>query len=151
MILRGAPSSGVPAERGRLPGGDPSAEIVFPPTFPLLLDSTPDGADVYEGDRRIGATPLRLVLENTALNAHPRRFRIERRGFRTLFVTQGPSTDPVRIVAGLVPEQVSSTQESPQEARPQPLPGKRGARERPPVESGARDPSGREKVLQPNR
>jgi hypothetical protein len=99
-----------PAANGPPPGDRPIArggivrEAHLPPTFPMLLDSNPDGADVYEGDVRIGATPLRLLLDNAVVNEHPRRFRLEHRGYRTLFVTQGPSTDPVRVVAQLVPK-----------------------------------------------
>jgi hypothetical protein len=104
IMLRRAPSRGVPAERLPIPAGEPAGETVLPPTFPLLLDSTPDGAEVYENDVRIGKTPLRLVVVNETLNAHPRRFRIERSGFRQFFVTQGPSTEPVRVLAALIPE-----------------------------------------------
>jgi hypothetical protein len=104
MLLRMVPTKGMAAgERPIAPGTAPE-QTRLPATFPLLLDSNPDGADVYEGEMRIGATPLRLVVDNGAVNEHPRRFRIEHRGYRAFFVTQGPSIDPVRIVAQLVPK-----------------------------------------------
>jgi hypothetical protein len=104
ILLERSATQGPPPGDRPIAGGGIVRETRLPPTFPLLLDSDPDGADVYEGNVRIGATPLRLVLDNSAVNEHPRRFRVEHRGYRAFYVTQGPSPDPVRIVAQLVPK-----------------------------------------------
>jgi hypothetical protein len=103
ILLRGPAAKGPPPGDQPIAPGGVARDVRLPPTFPILLDSNPDGADVYEGDVRVGSTPLRFVLDNAALSEHPRRFRIEHRGYRAFFVTQGPSADPVRIVAQLVP------------------------------------------------
>jgi hypothetical protein len=104
LLLERPPANRLPQGDRPVAAGGAVREAQLPPNFPMLLDSNPDGADVYEGDVRIGATPLRLVLDNGVVNQHPRRFRVEHRGYRTFYVTQGPSTDPVRVVAQLVPK-----------------------------------------------
>jgi hypothetical protein len=104
ILLRGPALQGPPPGDRPIASGGVARPTQLPSTFPMLLDSNPDGAEVYEGDVRIGATPLRLVVDNAAVNEHPRRFRVQHHGYRAFFVTQGPSTEPVRVVAQLVPQ-----------------------------------------------
>jgi serine/threonine-protein kinase len=83
----------------------------FPPapvprkSFVLLIDSTPNGADVREGDRVLGTTPMQLSIDNDAVRAEPRKLTVQREGFQRYSILQGASEDNVRVIASLVPQQ----------------------------------------------
>ena len=70
--------------------------------FALRIESIPAGADVREGDRVLGTTPLELSVDDDAVRRAPRSFTLAKDGFASYAITQGPSDDSVRIVAPLV-------------------------------------------------
>jgi hypothetical protein len=76
----------------------------------VVFDSFPSGADVLEGDKRIGATPMQTSLRNAGLEASPRKFRIVRTGFLPYEVMQGPSREPVRVLATLAADPAAAAQ-----------------------------------------
>jgi serine/threonine-protein kinase len=96
---------------------DPQGSIVPPPAIdvpPLpaqpapelvvRIESIPAGADVLEGGRFLGQTPLRLTVARSSL-AGTRTFDVRKAGFLPSRLAQGP-TDlaEVAIVAKLEPE-----------------------------------------------
>jgi serine/threonine-protein kinase len=85
----------------------PVVQVPVPPVvtathFALRIESIPPGADVREGDRVLGVTPLELSLDDDAVRITPRSFTLSKDGFASYAITQGPSDDSVRIVAPLV-------------------------------------------------
>ena len=91
--------------------------------FTLMIDSYPQGADVYENDRRLGSTPIQLSVENDRVRAQPRQITVRRQGYMPYSILQGPSDGNVRIVATLSNEpQPQFAQPQPQFAPPQPQP-----------------------------
>ena len=70
-------------------------------TFPILFESIPSGADVYEGVSKLGTTPLQMTLDNGPLAAAPRSFRIVKEGYQPYSTVQGPSHIAVKILATL--------------------------------------------------
>ena len=70
--------------------------------FSFLLDSTPSGAEVFEGDKRIGATPLQLSIDEESLHTGPRTFVIRSAGYLPYTVVQGRSDVTVKTVVPLV-------------------------------------------------
>ncbi len=71
--------------------------------FTVRIESAPSAADVREGDRLLGTTPLELSIDNDAVLQAPRTFLLSKEGFAPYSVVQGASADRVRIVAQLVP------------------------------------------------
>jgi serine/threonine-protein kinase len=75
--------------------------------FTMLLDSYPQGADVFDGERRLGTTPMQLSFENDVVRASPRQITVRRTGYLPYSILQGPSDGNVRIMATLSPEPVA--------------------------------------------
>jgi serine/threonine protein kinase len=73
----------------------------LPEAFTVVFDSFPGGADVLDGEKKLGQTPIQLSLANAALGREPRKFRIVREGFLPYEVMQGPSRETVRVLATL--------------------------------------------------
>jgi serine/threonine protein kinase len=71
-------------------------------SFTLVIDSTPNGAEVLEGDKMLGTTPLQISIENDAVRNAPRKLTVRRAGFQPYSILQGPSEDSVRVIASLV-------------------------------------------------
>ena len=71
--------------------------------FTLLVDSSPQGAEVFDGDRLLGVTPLTLPLDNDSLRDAPRTLSLRSEGHRAYSIVQGPSDEDVHLVAVLVP------------------------------------------------
>lgn len=89
----------------------PSTTATAEPPFKLVLDSTPAGAEVREGDRLHGTTPLTLTIEPASVADTPRTFVLSLAGHQPYTRVQGPSKESVHIVAALVaaaPEAPSS-------------------------------------------
>ena len=82
--------------------GDRALESAPKPTFRLIVESTPPGADVLDGDDVLGATPLSLAIDNAATRTSPRKLVLRRAGYEPYAILQGPSDDNVRILATLV-------------------------------------------------
>jgi serine/threonine-protein kinase len=97
----------------RTPAAPASAELREAPqarkTFALVIDSTPQGADVVEGDKVLGTTPLQISVDNEAARLTARKLILRRDGYQPYSIVQGPSEDNVRIIASLVanPEPVA--------------------------------------------
>ena len=73
----------------------------LPPSFTVVFDSFPGGAEVFEGEKKVGQTPMQLSLQNAGLDTAPRKFRLVREGFLPYEVMQGQSREPVRVLATL--------------------------------------------------
>ncbi len=69
--------------------------------FKLVLDSKPAGAEVREGDRVHGTTPLTLSVASGSVAAHRRVFTLTLEGHEPYTHEQGPSAETVHIVAAL--------------------------------------------------
>jgi serine/threonine-protein kinase len=69
--------------------------------FTVRVESTPAGADVREGDRVLGTTPIELSIDKEAARATPRSFTLVKDGFVPYPIVQGPSDETVRIIAPL--------------------------------------------------
>ena len=67
----------------------------------IRLESMPSGADVREGDRVLGTTPIELALDNDALRITPRSLTLVKEGFSPYPIVQGPSEESVRVIAQL--------------------------------------------------
>jgi len=84
----------------------PSASAVGPSAAPrsfvLVLDSTPQGADVLEGDQLLGTTPVQVTIDRASVQSGPRRFVLRLDGYAQYTVLQGDSTANVESVALLV-------------------------------------------------
>ncbi len=74
-----------------------------PSQFMMWIDSVPAGADVYEGDRRVGSTPLQMTFDNASLRSHPRELSVRMAGYQSYNIVQGPSGENVRVTAALSP------------------------------------------------
>jgi serine/threonine-protein kinase len=72
-------------------------------SFTLTIDSSPGGAEVFEGDALRGSTPMVISLENSVLRQQATRFVVRKEGFQPYSLVQGPSQENVRMVAALVP------------------------------------------------
>ncbi|WP_437677521.1 protein kinase domain-containing protein [Sorangium sp. So ce131] len=79
------------------------------PTFMLILESIPPGADVMEDGKSLGHTPLNLSIENEKVRAEPRRLTVQKEGFQPYSIVQGPSETSVHLVATLAAQAATST------------------------------------------
>jgi serine/threonine-protein kinase len=90
---------GEPGPTGVVSASTPSA-VEPPAPGKLLVDSAPAGADLYEGDARLGQTPLTV----TSLDQErSRRFVIRKSGYQDYVFEQGALAGDVRVHAVLVP------------------------------------------------
>ncbi len=95
-----AEAGDTPPEPEGVPATEETAQI---PTgaFELLLDSSPSGAIVLEGEREIGVTPVRLSIPKASVEKAPRTFVLRKEGFAPATLSQGLSDRPVRSVVPL--------------------------------------------------
>lgn len=92
-----------------------------PAEVPLQLTSTPDGAEVWEGTRMHGVTPLDLTLRS---DGGERQFQLKLPGFEPHALLQGPSDAPVALhteLTPVLPEPVAAPRPPP-EPKPRPRP-----------------------------
>jgi serine/threonine-protein kinase len=73
-----------------------------PRSFVLVLDSTPQDADVLEGDQLIGTTPMQVTIDRASVQSGPRRFVLRLDGYAPYTLLQGDSSDTVESIALLV-------------------------------------------------
>jgi eukaryotic-like serine/threonine-protein kinase len=107
LILASAAAAGVallgrgdePARHRRAP----ASEAQPPAAFELRIESTPAGATVFDGERRVGATPLVVSLENRELERAPKRFTLRLEGHEPYRLERGPSETDVAVRAELTP------------------------------------------------
>jgi serine/threonine-protein kinase len=103
----------------------------------LTVDSNPPGADVYEGDDRLGQTPLTLT---SFAPGHARRFVIRKAGYQDYVFERATLSGDVRVHAVLAPVErapAPSAAENPVpevSAAPKRAPRSPGARPKPSVE-----------------
>jgi eukaryotic-like serine/threonine-protein kinase len=115
----------------RHPAGTAAGQVALPtaalsaPTvrraFTLTIDSNPSGADLLEGDARIGTTPIQISVDNESVRTAPRKLAVQREGFLPYSIVQGPSDDNVRLFASLVPapaDTAAPAAKNPAPARP---------------------------------
>ncbi len=102
------------------PAPAPVAAAPVPESFTVVFDSFPSGASVVEGDVKLGTTPMQLSLRNAGLEKEPRKFSIVRDGFLSYAVVQGPSREPVRVLATLAQDPNAAAQRPPAPAQKAP-------------------------------
>jgi serine/threonine-protein kinase len=78
----------------RLPASSPS-----PRAFAVEIESTPAGADVFEGEQKLGRTPLRVTVTES-----PRTFTVRKAGFLPYTIVQDSSPTDTRVLAELSAE-----------------------------------------------
>lgn len=72
--------------------------------YRLVIACDTTGAQVFEGDSLLGATPLTLVVDNNAVRTTPRRFEVRHDGYDSFSVEATVSENPaVRVLAALTP------------------------------------------------
>lgn len=91
----------------------PSASAAEAPTaarvFTLFVESVPTGADVFDGERKIGTTPLQVSVLKEQVRREAATFTLRHAGYQPYSLVQGYSDDNVRLVAALVPEAPPAT------------------------------------------
>jgi serine/threonine protein kinase len=100
------------------PPPQPVAQAPMPEAFTVVFDSFPSGAEVREGDKKLGSTPMQLSLRNAGLDKEPRKFNLVREGFLPYEVVQGPSREPVRVLATLAADPQAAVQKPPEPPKP---------------------------------
>ncbi len=90
-------------------------------SFLLRIESVPSGADVLEGERVLGKTPLEVRVESKSVDSAPRIFTLEQSGYRPYTLEQGMAGEDVRVRAELV-KKPEPTPSSPPSSEPAPTP-----------------------------
>jgi serine/threonine-protein kinase len=115
------------ARAGELPSTAPATSPpAAPRSFTLVLDSQPSGADVWDGDDVIGATPMQVTIDRAGVKAGPRRFIVKLDGYAPYTVLQGDSESIVKVTAPLdllPPAPSASGAAAPSASGPPPLRG----------------------------
>jgi serine/threonine-protein kinase len=88
--------------------------------FALTIESVPSGADVREGDRVLGTTPLLVTVDNDSVRVTPRAFTVSKDGYAPYALAQGASRESVRLVAPLVALAALAPTQPPSVATPAP-------------------------------
>jgi serine/threonine protein kinase len=81
----------------------PSVPSTAPRSFTLVLDSRPSGADVWDGDDVIGATPMQVTIDRAGVKSAERHFVLRLDGYAPYTVLQGDSEGIVQVTAPLDP------------------------------------------------
>jgi len=69
--------------------------------FTLQIDSSPPGAEVLEGDRRLGTTPIQLSIDSESVARGARTFSLRKTGYLPYTIVQGSSAKDARVSAEL--------------------------------------------------
>jgi eukaryotic-like serine/threonine-protein kinase len=99
-------SASPPATAPGLPAASVAPSVPPAPTnqtFTLEIDSSPAGAEVFEGSVSLGTTPLTLTLSSPEAGK-PRVLQLKKAGFKPYMLEQGPARGEVRLHAALVAE-----------------------------------------------
>ncbi|HUJ25891.1 MAG TPA: serine/threonine-protein kinase [Myxococcales bacterium] len=126
-LMRSSPRQAPLPVPNPVPAPVPAAPM--PEAFTVVFDSFPSGAALYEGEQKLGETPMQLSLRNAGLDAQPRKFRIVREGFLPYEVVQGPSREPVKVLATLAPDPEAQKKQA--EEQPKEKPKKREPQDAP--------------------
>jgi len=101
------------------------------PSFTLQIDSSPTGAEVFEGTRRLGTTPLQVSIDSASVAQAPRSFSVRKAGYLPYTIVQGASAKDARALAELAREPPPSTPPRSSDKRPppskEPSPAKTGS------------------------
>jgi hypothetical protein len=113
VFLRGAPTASPPVPTPPIaapptpPVASPTPPVVPPSDlreYRLVIDSSVEGSQVYEGTALLGATPLTLVVDNNAVRIRVRQLEVRMQGFEPFVIRAVPSDEPsLRVIANLVP------------------------------------------------
>jgi serine/threonine protein kinase len=108
VFLRGAPApqQQVVAPPAAPPVSPPAPPPSTPPSdlreYRLVIDSSVDGSQVYEGTALLGATPLTLVVDNNAVRIRVRQLEVRMQGYEPFVIRAVPSDEPsLRVIANL--------------------------------------------------
>jgi eukaryotic-like serine/threonine-protein kinase len=89
--------------------------------YRLVIACDTTGAQVFEGDSLLGATPLNLVVDNNAVRTAPRRFEVRHDGYESFTVEATASEQPsVRVLATLTPRTAAPPPTTAPPATPRP-------------------------------
>jgi len=102
----------------------PQQPSLTPPSdlreYRLVIDSSVEGSQVYEGAALLGAAPLTLVVDNNAVRIRPRQLEVRMQGYEPFVIRAVPSDEPsLRVIANLVPARGEAA--PPPQARPTPV------------------------------
>jgi serine/threonine-protein kinase len=78
------------------PDAGKDAAAAAPLEFVLHLETEPPGAEVLDGEQRLGTTPLDIMLTNASVTREPKRFTLEKEGYVPLEYVQ-PRSDVARL------------------------------------------------------
>ncbi|MES1175121.1 MAG: protein kinase [Myxococcales bacterium] len=106
LIIAWALSNSSPAPQAAAPTSAPSLPVLAPrppssPTFSVLIDSNPVGAQVFEAESLLGTTPLRLSVDPNGGPPLPRTFSVRKSGYLPYTIVQGASAQDTRVLAEL--------------------------------------------------
>lgn len=72
-----------------------------PTSFTVVVDSVPAGATVTADGRTLGTTPLAVSIDKASVATAARRFVLQKSGYASVTVEQGPSRDDTHMVVAL--------------------------------------------------
>jgi len=72
--------------------------------FTLQIDSKPAAAEVFDGERLLGTTPLQVSVDSATVAQAPRSFSVRKAGYLPYTIVQGASTKDARVLAELAAE-----------------------------------------------
>jgi hypothetical protein len=67
----------------------------------LEITASQPGAQVYEAEALLGATPLRITLDSASVSRAPRTFTVRKAGYAPYTIVQGTSSGDARAFAEL--------------------------------------------------
>ncbi|HET7539200.1 MAG TPA: hypothetical protein VFK05_04990, partial [Polyangiaceae bacterium] len=81
--------------------------------FTLRIASNPIGAEVFEADRLLGATPIQVSIDNASVAQAPRTFSVRKAGYLPYTIVQGASTKDTQVLAELAADPALAPRRSP--------------------------------------
>ncbi|MEI9948086.1 MAG: serine/threonine-protein kinase [Pseudomonadota bacterium] len=79
------------------------------PAFSLQIDSSPPGAELFEGERLLGTTPIQVSIDAARVAQTPRTFMLRKAGYLPYTIVQGAATKDARVLAELAADPVVVT------------------------------------------
>jgi len=92
------PIAAVPGTLAPLPAAQQAPAST---SFALEIAASLPGAQVYEGETLLGATPLRVTIDSASVARAPRTFTIRKVGYAPYTVVQGASHTDAHVLAEL--------------------------------------------------
>ncbi len=115
----GATASAPPIAPSLSAAAQPELVKAAPQSFSLQIDSSPPGAQVFEGDALLGSTPLQIKIGPAG--SPPHTFVLRKLGFLPARFVQQAEPHDTRISADLVPEPSVRPAASPPATHPRAL------------------------------